>query len=442
MTETEVETAATTVTAVDFLIEQQALEAEAALALPDCIDRCSLTRQTQKAYSCLTCSESRTIGVNSASISSASNVNSTSSTKADANTGCTSTLDPPVAVCYACFVQCHTKHSVIELGLRRDFICCCAAYSVCELISSKAVLPTDYSPTAYNNSIDHDVFAGRFCYCKATYDHATEPENSFMLQCVLCENWIHDRCIKNCPDEDEFDEFICKNCVAENQFLGFYNNLSDSFCFVGEEDEDARNSQGRLESSSETEIPATPTKKRNISTPLSSQKRRQTSNILSRDPASPIKYKMPTAIFVENYSSSSYSKQSGCKLPQSILSISAESPIISSPQHLFCFDGWRGDLCHCATCTQYYVEKNLTHLIADDETGVHTTNDADAHKSLLEIGMDALNKIPRVKAIEGVHAYERMASFSKTYFKKFAEEGRIVTKNDIDAMFEELKKIH
>ncbi|KAJ3252756.1 hypothetical protein HDU77_004933 [Chytriomyces hyalinus] len=336
-----------TVTAVAFLEEQQRLVAEAAEALPHAIDTCSFARGplTQSVYSCRTCAKDL------------STVDLTGTEgKNDAESAA-------IGVCYACFVQCHTTHDVVELFERRNFTCDCGTRKA---IVKCCLQKSSIGEVNELNTYD-DTFKGIFCYCKELYDYEKEAvANSVMLQCCLCEDWFHDRCIKNCLPEGEFDEFMCKNCVGTHPFLKYYDSVisesglnppSNAFFFVREDE-----------------------------------------NAIERD--------------------------------------TSDSNAQASD----------------AYCMAHYKTVKIDHLLQERKAPSGTPStpggtavlsllrpDVDASKSLHEIGMEALNKVPRAKAIEGVMAYERLAEFSKQFFRKFAEEGRVVTKNDIDTLFAELK---
>lgn len=59
--------------------------------------------------------------------------------------------------------------------------------------------------------------------------------------------------------------------------------------------------------------------------------------------------------------------------------------------------------------------------------------------SLLERGESALRNIDRVRAIEGVMAYNHLKDKLKPFFKEFAESGRAVGAEDIKAYFAKLR---
>ncbi|KAJ3269170.1 hypothetical protein HDV01_001716 [Terramyces sp. JEL0728] len=69
-----------------------------------------------------------------------------------------------------------------------------------------------------NENQYNDNFDGINCYCKQMYD--AEKEEDVMQQCLVCEDWFHERCI-GMPDQ-EFNEYICSGCVDKHDFLHCY----------------------------------------------------------------------------------------------------------------------------------------------------------------------------------------------------------------------------
>ena len=45
-----------------------------------------------------------------------------------------------------------------------------------------------------------------------------------MFQCLVCEDWFHEKCIGEgrVPDQDDFDGFVCRDCVGTHEWLGRY----------------------------------------------------------------------------------------------------------------------------------------------------------------------------------------------------------------------------
>lgn len=69
----------------------------------------------------------------------------------------------------------------------------------------------------------------------------------------------------------------------------------------------------------------------------------------------------------------------------------------------------------------------------DDDHGSSTTG------SLLELGTDALLSLPKEQAIEGAQAYDKIRSKLREFFKPFAEEGKLVTEDEVRSFFSKIK---
>ena len=59
--------------------------------------------------------------------------------------------------------------------------------------------------------------------------------------------------------------------------------------------------------------------------------------------------------------------------------------------------------------------------------------------SLLERGESALRNVDRVRAIEGVMAYNHLKDKLKPFFQQFAESGEAISAEDIKAYFAKLR---
>ena len=130
-------------------------------------------------------------------------------------------------ICYSCSIQCHGSHNLVELFCKRDFVCDCGTTRLgptpCSL--RKVALRTPDNHNEYNHN-----FEGRFCSCDQVYD--VDAEDGTMFQCLVCEDWFHEKCIGEgrVPDQDDFDGFVCRDCVTKNEWLGRY--VSDKSAFM------------------------------------------------------------------------------------------------------------------------------------------------------------------------------------------------------------------
>ncbi|KAK5187823.1 hypothetical protein LTR16_009496, partial [Cryomyces antarcticus] len=112
---------------------------------------------------------------------------------------------------------------------------------------------------------------------------------------------------------------------------------------------------------------------------------------------------------------------------------------------LFLLPSFRNNLCHCAL--HFPLLPPHPALMDDEPTYEPPMSDSDAGGgarsvgtgSLLDRGEAALSNIDRVRAIEGVMAYNHVRDKVKAFLKPFAESGRMVEAEDIKAYFEKLR---
>lgn len=78
-------------TAIDYINQQEELEREARILMPFDPNECTyeLGELRQQVYACLTCSRTND--------------------------------NQPIGVCYSCSIQCHSKHELVELFTKRSF---------------------------------------------------------------------------------------------------------------------------------------------------------------------------------------------------------------------------------------------------------------------------------------------------------------------------------
>lgn len=88
---------------------------------------------------------------------------------------------------------------------------------------------------------------------------------------------------------------------------------------------------------------------------------------------------------------------------------------------------------HTSQCSPLYVD--LPYLL-EEETVFEPPDDPDAERSLHDLGISALSQLPRDQAIQGLEAYQTVKDKLMSFLKPFAREGRVVSKEDIEAFFE------
>ncbi|XP_063822830.1 putative E3 ubiquitin-protein ligase UBR7 [Ostrinia nubilalis] len=185
------------VTMMDVLQEQQEFEEDANAVLGASDEKnCTFLKgyiKRQALYACLTCCS-------------------------DAKT------DPTkrAGVCLACSLNCHENHELIELYTKRNFRCDCGNPKFnghpCQYTTNKLDLNED---NCYNQN-----FSGLYCTCHRPYP---DPEAAFedeMIQCIICEDWLHAAHLEATLPSEQYAEMICKDCMEKNEFLHDYSDIA------------------------------------------------------------------------------------------------------------------------------------------------------------------------------------------------------------------------
>ncbi|KAK6332455.1 hypothetical protein TWF730_004129 [Orbilia blumenaviensis] len=404
----EAEAVGVSQTAQDYIDAQRQLEIEAREILPYSFDTCTkpLGPLRQLLFACMKCT-------------------------ADGSS--------PAGICYSCSIACHGSHGeLVELFSKRNFECDCGTTrmpgSCCNLRKAQGDHP------AQGNSYNHN-FRNLFCRDE---QYEAEHEQGTMYQCLLgdqCgEDWFHDRCIlglppgdstdpdeigsgnlQDFPDEDSFEYFICWKCISANSWLlryaGTAGFLEPVIC--REDASEGPDQSGAAEAS-----------------------RKRKANAISTD-GDPGDVNPRVAPRIRNASPPAPESAAiepscvePCKLPPP-----EHSRLANKKVSLFLRSDFREHLCHCTSCLENLrgykclLEEEITHeppLDSDAEESI-------GHESLLDAGEKALSSIDRIRAIEGVMAYNMLKEKVKEFLQPFAEEKRVVCQEDVKKYFEELR---
>jgi len=104
---------------------------------------------------------------------------------------------------------------------------------------------------------------------------------------------------------------------------------------------------------------------------------------------------------------------------------------------LFLSDGWRERWCRCDNCLLQL--QKYPWLLEEEETYT-PPEDPDSKMSLEELGLRALSSLPRDKALDSIRAFNEMRDNLLNYLRPFAQEGKVVSEQDVAAFFEALKE--
>ncbi|RSL54139.1 hypothetical protein CEP53_007533 [Fusarium sp. AF-6] len=488
-------------TAAEFIRTQEALEADAREALPYSIESCTkiLGPLRQAVFACLTCNP------------------------APAKPGDDWT---PAGVCYACSIQCHGEHTLVEIFQKRNFTCDCGtkripSTSPCTLrLNEKTNTRGVHSEEPdVNNKYNHN-FRNHFCGCECDYDPF--QQKGTMFQCLglgthetggCGEDWYHPGCLVGMgpnwfekmekpekkpaeegeegaklttitegnedqpdaaqngaqeaaveeeeddevpmppgfPDEEAFEAFLCYKCVDAHPWIKRYAGTSGFLPAVFLSQAEFAPKADQAESAPKTEEPAsndtkTVTADAAETSELSSRKRKAEDDAEDDTEAKRVKSEAPAEEQAEKPAAPSEETSSTngtlpCKLNNF-------PPAPEGQFSLFLKEGFRDAFCRCSSCfpllnphPQLLEEEEVYEPPLSDDGSQNGGNGGGSHGSgsLLERGESALRNVDRVRAIEGVMAYNHLKEKLKPFFQQFADSGETIGAEDIKAYFAKLR---
>ncbi|KAI0030910.1 hypothetical protein K488DRAFT_19702, partial [Vararia minispora EC-137] len=418
----------------NYLAEQRYLEREAALALPQSFNACTYARGPlrQPVYLCRTCAV-------------------------------------PRGLCAACSIACHASHEQLELFPKRAFVCDCPTAALAHPCTLHPRLEPPNLANAYGRN-----FHGEFCRCGRPYDAMEEVET--MIQCLTCEDWFHESCLNlrerpltptdarssSLADADaddtasdtsssdlppplvaaaDYDALVCAACVRAHPLLRHYagtpgalvvlrDALGEAWRIIGRdvEGEETVDVEGNEDGETGTETGESEgNRKRTLSfADASDAKRPRLDSAPSPPPSSSSSLTVPPPL------------SAPCRKP--VPNVTAQRILARPPSDaelgagdVFFTAGWRDRWCRCAACLP--LLQTSPYLLEEEET-YEPPADPDSHFSLEELGMRALARLPRDRAIDGIHAFNNMRDGLMAFLRPFAQEGKVVAEEDIHRFFE------
>ncbi|KAH6962260.1 hypothetical protein BKA56DRAFT_662261 [Ilyonectria sp. MPI-CAGE-AT-0026] len=508
-------------TAAEFIRSQELLEADAREALPYSIEHCTkiLGPLRQNVFACLTCNPP------------------------PANAG---GAWNPAGVCYACSVQCHGEHTLVEIFQKRNFTCDCGttripATSPCALRTNETTNTRggvhSEEPDA-NNKYNHN-FRNRFCGCECDYDPF--QQKGTMFQCLglgtqetggCGEDWYHPGCLVGMgpnwfekmekkqnkpsqegadgakqlttisegneeqkessekpaeqtanetavveeeddddevpmppgfPEEEDFEGFLCYKCVEANPWVKRYAGTSGFLPAVFVDQAKSTLKDKPVEETKPVKVqPVEQTKPVEEAKPvgesnpveeakpveqtLVSRKRKADDDDEESTEAKRLKSEAgsdtnetPAVPAAPSEEVSSTKEDSDCKLRNL-------PPAPKGQFSLFFKEDFREKFCRCSSCfqslnahPQLTEEEDVYEPPMSEEGASQHGGSTNGSGSLLERGESALRNVDRVKAIEGVMAYNHLKERLKPFFQQFADSGEAIGAEDIKAYFAKLR---
>ncbi|XP_060612415.2 putative E3 ubiquitin-protein ligase UBR7 [Anolis sagrei] len=328
---------------------------------------------------------------------------------------CTPRGEEPAGICLACSYECHGTHKLFELYTKRNFRCDCGNSKFknlqCKLLPEKATV----NPTNNYN----DNFFGLYCVCKRPYPDPDDEIPDEMIQCIVCEDWFHGRHLGAIPpDSGDFHEMVCQACMDRCPFLWAY--------------------APKLAVPTVTKV--TPAAEDGVVLNVE-----ETEEVKKENGASPQMKTEEEKIVQNNEPSTS----SGSECSQTIKSEASACTLqeLQVKQYLkkntatFWPHNWRSKLCTCKECLKMYSDLEVPFLMDECDTVLayenKGTNDQEADRR--DPLMDTLSSMNRVQQVELICEYNDLKTELKDYLKRFADEGTVVKREDIQQFFEEFQ---
>lgn len=423
-------------------------------------------------------------------------------------------------ICYACSVQCHGEHQLVEIFTKRNFTCDCGttrlpATSPCTLRlnpATKARGGVHSEEPSANNKYNQN-FRNRFCACEVYYDPF--QQRGTMFQCLglgthetggCGEDWYHPGCIVGLgpkwfekmkgkkaqktvaaendpmpvisedtetpvngdapptteeedareddvdlpnppgfPKDDDFETFICFKCVEAHPWIKRYAGTPGFLLPVLRKTEGDVGRQPSLDSPAADSI----VKKRKAENEAPEDyqepkklKNSANSNATVNDEAS-VEVPLPT----KTEDAGSASKEESA-FEENKTKVCTYDTLPSAPKgtfSIFCTESFRDRFCRCANCFPNLVahaqllEEEEVYEPPISEEGSENGGSTHGSGSLYERGESALRNVDRVRAIEGVMAYNQLKDKLKPFFQQFAESGQAISADDIKEYFAKLR---
>ncbi|XP_018414011.1 PREDICTED: putative E3 ubiquitin-protein ligase UBR7 [Nanorana parkeri] len=348
---------------------------------------------------------------------------------------CTQDKEEPAGICLACTYKCHEGHDLFELYTKRNFRCDCGNAKFKQLECKLYPDKEKYNTTNKYN----DNFFGLYCTCKRPYPDPEDETPDEMIQCVVCEDWFHGRHLGAVPPEhEEFQEMVCQGCMDHCSFLWAYTaklavpgvtkiikaeteseDVTVDDCPTETTDtqngptiksEEVKVEISKLPDVKEEEKPSCP------STSASSDQK-YCNGETSRDVKTNIK--LNTVCKLEEYRT-------------------AQGPDTNTATYWP--SSWRSQLCRCAGCMKIYTDLDVLFLLEEcDTVQAYENKGKSEEQEARDPLMTALSGMNRVQQVELICEYNDLKTELTDYLKRFAEEGKVVKREDIQKFFEDLR---
>uniref|UniRef100_A0A8D0G7E4 Putative E3 ubiquitin-protein ligase UBR7 n=1 Tax=Sphenodon punctatus TaxID=8508 RepID=A0A8D0G7E4_SPHPU len=332
---------------------------------------------------------------------------------------CTPPGEEPAGICLACSYECHGTHKLFELYTKRNFHCDCGNSKFknlqCKLFPEKGRVN---SGNKYN-----DNFFGLYCVCKRPYPDPEDEIPDEMIQCIVCEDWFHGRHLGIVPpDSGDFHEMVCQACMSRCSFLWVYT---------------ARLAVPTVTKVALVEDTGTVLKVEEIEQKKEIKKENEAENQgKTKDEDQVAQNNEPSTSSGSVCPETAKNNESACKLQE----LQAKQ-YLKQDTATFWPHNLRSKLCTCKECMKMYSELDVQFLTDEGDTVLAYENKgtSDQEADRRDPLMDTLSSMNRVQQVELICEYNDLKSELTDYLRRFADDGTVVKREDIQQFFEEFQ---
>lgn len=239
------------------------------------------------------------------------------------------------------------------------------------------------------------------------------------------------------PEEDAFEGFLCYKCVESNPWIKRYAGTSGFLPAVFLDQSASKAGDAEAEPKPvEAQLTSLKRKAEDDGTENDDAKRIKSEDgpVTSNAVTNTVAEESSAPIAEENKA-----KASDCKVRNL-------STVTEGRFSLFFKEDFRDKFCRCSTCfrhlnphPQLLEEEDVYEPPISEEGASQHGGSTHGSGSLLERGESALRNVDRVRAIEGVMAYNHLKEQLKPFFQQFANSGQAIGAEDIKAYFAKLR---
>ncbi|XP_036927212.1 putative E3 ubiquitin-protein ligase UBR7 [Acanthopagrus latus] len=339
---------------------------------------------------------------------------------------CTPSAAEPAGVCLACANKCHDGHDIFELYTKRNFRCDCGNSKfggfTCQLAPAK-------DEQNARNHYGHN-FNGCYCTCDRPYPDTDDQTNDEMIQCVVCEDWFHNRHLGcTVADPEELQEMVCEGCMNKAPFLWTYaaHFAAPPVISVSHpEDEDV---EVDVEEGAEKDGDSEPSQSREEE-PTTSTEHTKQEEAENRSP--PCKR---THGEMTGSTAKATTKVVTCRLKE----LQVQGPERLRQGAVFWPYSWRSELCTCTSCKKAYVAAEVQFLMDQSDTVLAYENKGMEEPFGQHPLMALTSSMDRVRQLEVIYGFNELTTSISAFLEQCAAEGKTVTVEAVHKFFEELR---